>query len=330
VTEFDIPNPNNFCGGNFQDWLEVYLTSKCNGKCLWCIDKKGFHPKEHVSVNVLVKKIVESGKKNIILLGGEPTLYPNLQELIRKLNIEHKNVYLTTNGSNLDKRFVDLNLIGLTGLNISIHDYNLRYNYFITGIYINNLEEKLKNIQLSGIEVRLNCNCIKGYIDNKDKVLEYIEFAKNMGVHKVRFAELKDSDEEFVNLVKMFTYNYGLNEDPYKLGCNHNTVINGVNVNFRLMCGFQTNFRPKPKNPKQIGKNVLYYNGIIYDGWQMKPKNKQKETKMTDKELIRLLNDVYDNETTTQEAFYKIKKALEKLETENKDLKTYSYNNCRY
>ena len=28
------PNKNNFCGGNYEDWLEVKLTGNCNGKCV--------------------------------------------------------------------------------------------------------------------------------------------------------------------------------------------------------------------------------------------------------------------------------------------------------
>jgi hypothetical protein len=43
----DQPHPDNFCGGAFQDWVEVMLTEKCNGKCPWCVEKLGWHP-EHL------------------------------------------------------------------------------------------------------------------------------------------------------------------------------------------------------------------------------------------------------------------------------------------
>jgi hypothetical protein len=56
------PNKNNFCGGNFQDWLEVNLTDKCNGKCVWCIEKAGYHPEKHAGWQTIVKKAIESDK----------------------------------------------------------------------------------------------------------------------------------------------------------------------------------------------------------------------------------------------------------------------------
>ena len=73
------PHPENFCGGNYQDWVEVMLTEKCNGKCSWCIEKRGWHPKKHAQPYEIVNAILETGRKNVILLGGEPTLYPDKQ-----------------------------------------------------------------------------------------------------------------------------------------------------------------------------------------------------------------------------------------------------------
>jgi len=39
-----LPHSKNFCGGNFQDWLEMKLTNVCNGRCEWCVEEGGFRP----------------------------------------------------------------------------------------------------------------------------------------------------------------------------------------------------------------------------------------------------------------------------------------------
>jgi len=113
----------------------------------------------------------------------------------------------------------------------------------------------------------------------------------------VRFAELKDDNDNFVNLGKVLDYKYGLNEDPFTLGCNKNAYIEGLPVNFRQMCGFQTKQRKLHKNPLECYKPVLYYDGIVYDGWQegadMTKKRRTVET---------VLEDVKNGKMTTEKA----------------------------
>ena len=278
-----IPNPKNSCAGNFSDWLEVHLIDKCNAHCAWCVEKDGYHPKKSVSWPRMANLIIGHDATNVILLGGEPTLYKYLKPLIRALNDANKKVWITTNGSLLTPEFIENNL---EGINISIHHYDLKLNEKITGVSLKNLSiGKLKN-------VRFNCNCISGAIDSVTKILNYIEFAKQSGADKVRFAELKNDTHKFVDLSKLFEY---LNDDPFTEGCSHDVKINGFDVNFRQMCGLQTPLRPKPVNPQQTIKQVLYYDGLFYDGWQ-------KETKMEDKELIKILEDVASGKKSVAEA----------------------------
>jgi organic radical activating enzyme len=256
------PNPNNFCGGNFQDWMEVMLTPYCNGKCSWCIEKDGFHPNKFIDIYDLVNIILQDPRKNVLLLGGEPTMADRIHDLINLLN--GKNVYITTNGSFLQ------NILGcntnLKGINISIHHYLFEKNKEITGLFIaHNILSTLK--QFNNVKIRFNCNLIKGYIDSKEEIFRYIQFAKDFGATSVRFAELKENDESFVNLNEIFPNQYGLSDDPFINGCVHDVEINGMMVNFRQMCGLQTPLRKKPENPEQCVKNVLYYDGNYYNGW---------------------------------------------------------------
>jgi hypothetical protein len=166
---------------------------------------------------------------------------------------------------------VTSNLQGITGVNISVHYYDLEENEEVVGIWLDESDFLLSIPALKQMnsEIRLNCNCIKGYIDSKSQIEEYLLWAKSIGVCSVRFAELKRDDEKFVDLGKIMDYRYGLNDDPFVYGCWKETVIGGVRVNFRQMCGLQApNQRPVPTDPVLHPKQVLYYDGIIYDGWQ--------------------------------------------------------------
>lgn len=284
-----IPNKRNFCGGNFQDWLEVMLTDKCNGKCSWCIEKGGYRPKHHAHWTELAFRTVESGQTNIILLGGEPTLYPDLEKLIKVLCLCKKKVYITTNGSRLGCQngsyFASDTLFGIQGVNISIHDSNLKKNKAITGINIEELflQFSIRELQKWNATARLNCNLIQGHIDCECAIDKYIEFAKHLGVDSVRFAELKQDPDNFVNLHDIYGDKYGINNEPFGLGCNTDVEMNGMPVNFRQMCGLQTNKREAPIDPQQLAKTVLYYDGEFYNGWQT------KESNMTEQKILELL-----------------------------------------
>lgn len=301
------PNPNNFCGGAFQDWLEVNLTRHCNGRCSWCIEKDGYHPDKEASCEVIAQAAIDSGAEHIILLGGEPTLYKELEKMIRILHDAGLKVYITTNGSLLTPYFVKKNLKLLTGLNISIHDYDLYSNNSITGIflYLHLLQSSIEELHKYNINVRLNCNCIKGYIDSKFKMEKYIYFAKMIGADKVRFAELKCDDNQFVNVAKVLNYEHGLTDDPFNQGCNINVPIFELPVNVRLMCGLHTIHRIKPENPEQHPKKVLYYDGKIYDGWKTKLGMKKKEVK-------EILAKLSDRLITLDEAYDLLKDHLKK------------------
>jgi len=282
-----VPNENNFCGGAFDDWLEVMLTPKCNGKCEWCVERNGFHPKHKARVGELIDIIHRNAAKKVILLGGEPTLYKHLRELVSALGQPHdawiqgqevftmppKKVYLTTNGHSFNADFVAENLSLLTGVNVSIHHYGLECNKGITGITLdeNTIEDAVIACRRNNITVRFNCNIIKGEVDSWGGITRFIKWAQERGVTSVRFSELMGDGRKFISLVDVVPYSetYGLSENPYVKGCNQNAEILGSRVNFRQMCGIQTECRVTPINPKSVNvKKVLYYDGKYYNGWQ--------------------------------------------------------------
>jgi len=273
------PYHANSCAGHYADWLEVMLTPHCNGSCSWCVEADGYRPGVPATWREIAATALATGKKNIMLLGGEPTLYPDLGDLVQALVMKDRQVYLTTNGSKLTSKFIFDNLQGVAGVNISIHDYGLMRNAQVTGILLHKslLAEVVEQLRIDS-RVRFNCNLIQGHIDSGTRVCSYIAFAHEMGANCVRFAELRGDVERFVNVKDIFASDWllSLPDDPFSEGCSVDTVINSMPVNIRMMCGIQTPLRAMPENPEQIINDVLYYDGQLYKGWQ-----KREETMET-------------------------------------------------
>lgn len=324
------PHPDNACSGKYDDWLEVNLLSECNASCAWCIEHDGWHPQDKATWYDLCEQIVSSRKKNIILLGGEPTIYPKLSSIVHHLYTAGLNVYTTTNGSMLTPDFASYVLRGTRGINISIHHYNMDTNSDIVGVKLNPdvLRSAIETLHEFGGYVRFNCNCIEGCVDSVDTVYQYIQFAKTMGANSVRFAELKGDGNGFVDIVKMFGGNYGLTQDPYNSGCSINATLLGMPVNFRIMCGLQTHMRPSPPHPEQTLHPVLYYDGNFYNGWQRKEEHTM--AKSLQQTVERLIAALRVGQITEESAVNDIMRIINSVETTAETEKKSPLVGCRY
>ncbi len=89
--------------------LRLSITDRCNYRCVYCMDPDfRYRPKqallslEHYVTMARVGASV--GIEKLRITGGEPTLYPQLTELIRELGaIGFADLAMTTNGSLLDR-----------------------------------------------------------------------------------------------------------------------------------------------------------------------------------------------------------------------------------
>jgi sulfatase maturation enzyme AslB (radical SAM superfamily) len=327
------PHEKNACAGFYDDWLEVHLLPECNGKCEWCVEKTGFHPTEKAEWEEIVQVALDSRRKNIILLGGEPTLHKNIGDIINRLHHFGRNVYMTTNGSQLSHQGVEVRFKNLTGVNISIHHYDLLLNKAITGIKLDFhvLYGAVRHFQAHGCSVRLNCNVIDDMIDNIDEIIHYLVFAEYLGVNSIRFAELKDKDDKFISLAKIFAKAHGLNEDPYKLGCHQETYLRGMKISFRQLCGLHCKQRPIPNKLDQTIKEVLYYDAKMYPGWVIPRKDlmsKAFENKLEALEKKKKLTKLEVAELKAE--FYKAVVEATKDTSQSKPVVYESGGGCRY
>jgi cyclic pyranopterin phosphate synthase len=109
-------------------YLRISLTDRCNFRCVYCMPALGmkFQPKsEHLTDEELLRLVslfARTGVTKIRLTGGEPTIRPNLVEIVRgiKANPEIREVSMTTNALLLSRLAEGLSEAGLDRVNVSI------------------------------------------------------------------------------------------------------------------------------------------------------------------------------------------------------------------
>jgi cyclic pyranopterin phosphate synthase len=105
-------------------YLRLSLTDRCNLRCSYCAahaQAPSAEPLRRDEIRRLVSIFARLGVRRVRLTGGEPTLRPDLLDVVRDVlaapGIEE--VALTTNGFRLDELAVPLREAGVTRLNVS-------------------------------------------------------------------------------------------------------------------------------------------------------------------------------------------------------------------
>jgi len=177
--------------------LEIRPNTGCNFNCIYCSVDEGFISKRltdyFVEKDYMVselKKIVEFKECKIdIHIGsqGEPTLYPDMIELIRGIreipNIRH--ISMVTNGSLLTKEYVDqLAESGLSRINLSLNTLDFKMAQTLAGINfdIKRVVEIAKYIPTTNMDLIIAPLWVPGY---NDDFLELVRFAKNIAAGKI-------------------------------------------------------------------------------------------------------------------------------------------------
>jgi molybdenum cofactor biosynthesis enzyme MoaA len=226
-------NPKNSCMGFYKDTLDIKLTDVCNGNCSFCIEKGGKQSKA-VSVDNFVNKINSINPNSVLLLGGEPFLYPHLEKFLK--GISPRKIYITTNGSKLyDKDLLNKISPYLTAVNISLMHYSMDKHHEVTNIKlnINEIKEGTSILRKEGVSVRINSLLLPGYLDNTNDCNTMIEFAKYVGANDIRFSEVQDKPEMFVDAKTIFN---GLNKNPYIDGCEQELDYKRIRVFIKQTC----------------------------------------------------------------------------------------------
>lgn len=120
-----VPRKDQF--GRSIEYLRVSVTDKCNFRCLYCMPPEGLQwlPKSEIlsyeEIAGIVEQLAAEGVSRVRITGGEPTIRPQLETLIRLLRAIPgiEDIALSTNGvklGSLARLYADA---GLDRVNIS-------------------------------------------------------------------------------------------------------------------------------------------------------------------------------------------------------------------
>lgn len=142
--------------GRTIEYVRLSLTEACNFCCPYCRPKE-ITPESQTNLVTPTEwlQILEAfhllGVRAVRLTGGEPLLYPQIDELVEKIKNTHwfQDISMTTNGSLLATKAENLKRVGLNRLNISLDSLDSSEFDFRTG-----RTNQLGNV-LQGIETAL-------------------------------------------------------------------------------------------------------------------------------------------------------------------------------
>lgn len=164
----------------------VRITRACNNSCLFCLDREN----QNGSIFALEKIVLDlkaglaTGARRVVLSGGDPTVHPQLAEIIqhaKRLGYEH--VQIITNGRMLayEKFAKKLKQAGLDEVTLSLHSHLEKDFEIMTGVagsYKQALQGLL-NAQKQGFIVSVDIVINK---INYKKLKETLQFYMKLGV----------------------------------------------------------------------------------------------------------------------------------------------------
>lgn len=152
-------------------WLTV--NRACNMRCPWCYASATKYEKNATMPPTLAKRLIGIfkglGVKNIIILGGEPTIYPHLNEVLQYTISQGIRPVIVTNGKKLaDYSYArSLKEIGLLELTLSLkaveaEEYKLLSHTGDVGLF-SSIRSAVKNVQELGLGLNLSVTLVQSF-----------------------------------------------------------------------------------------------------------------------------------------------------------------------
>jgi len=173
-------------------YYHIHIFMPCDERCIMCVPS-GKHPKDYVPFEKFVEffEQVKPYAEHLTLIGGEPLLYPWIEEVIDLLSQHEIAVTINTNATRLDEKISEKLL--------SLHELNLKCSidavtpttYFkIRGRnWFDRVKENLVRFS-NYAKNKPNIKQILVYVvmrENLNEVLPFIDFVKTLSPHRVEF-----------------------------------------------------------------------------------------------------------------------------------------------
>jgi GTP 3',8-cyclase len=177
IPTYDTDEPALDSFGRRINYLRISLTDRCNLRCVYCMPAVGMHfmPRPELLTSeellLVVRSAAAAGFQKIRLTGGEPSLRPDLVELVRAIKavpgIEH--MAMTTNGLRLAKLAGPLKEAGLDRVNISIDTLDpQKFRQVTRGGRLDQVWEGIAEADRVGLHpIKLNAVVVRGLNDEE-------------------------------------------------------------------------------------------------------------------------------------------------------------------
>lgn len=187
--------------------LRIIVTQDCNYDCFFChkegIDRKAvkmLNCDDYEYLYSVCKDKLEW--KDVSITGGEPFMFKDIDDTIKKIHKKGGFITVITNGELLSSHMEVVPCI--KRINLSLHTLNeKKYSMIINRK--NKMKKILKNIALirnicPKTEIRLNVVLVKGLNEKRTDIMKLIDFAEKVGA-SIKFIELyTDNENEIVKL----------------------------------------------------------------------------------------------------------------------------------
>ena len=183
--------------------LRVSVIDRCNLRCTYCMPAEGLpwlasgDLLTASEIERLVDLFARLGVTEVKLTGGEPTVRPDLVDLVRRVRgvAPGADVSITTNGYLLDRLAVPLREAGLDRVTVSC-DSLLRHRFaeMTRRDALERVRAGLRAAEAAGFDrIKINCVVIAG--TNEDEAVPFAELARDTG-YEVRFIEYMPLDAD--------------------------------------------------------------------------------------------------------------------------------------
>jgi cyclic pyranopterin phosphate synthase len=179
------------------DYLRISVIDTCNLRCVYCMPVRGltFVPSEELltadEIERVARAAVTVGFRRVRLTGGEPTLRPDIVDIVRRVAAVPglSDVAMTTNAILLPRMARPLREAGLTRINIHVDTLDPeRLKRIMRFGTLSEIQAGIDAAEEAGLSpIKVNCVVTRGY--NEGDVVDMARRTLEKGWH-VRFIEL--------------------------------------------------------------------------------------------------------------------------------------------
>lgn len=275
----------NSCDGKFSGSMDIRFTKICDNACSFCIERPGLEGMK-TDVDAMIQSTIASGKKSVLILGGEPLLMiDKVLTYVKGIRNHVDEIFITTSLPRTISKKMDvfLEIADLVdGINVSLQHYDWKRNNEILVARnkfnrIAMLTQMLTHEQVAR-KVRVSINLVKGGIDNRAELMTFLGVLLSIGCQHVKINELQHSPETYVSYESIMGEKM---KSPYAHGCQFDVpLFENMRVTLKRSCflvepSLEATVMDMAKimkrryidKPHSNGNAVMYEDGRVMSGW---------------------------------------------------------------